>query len=211
MPLDAGSVRARLPRHELLWLETAGSTMTEAARLAAAGCPDGTVVGADEQTAGQGRHGRNWHSEKETGLYISIVLRPELPPEALLSLTLALGLATRQAILEATGVACGLKWPNDVLAGGKKCAGILAQGTRAAVIAGIGVNVNQENFPPELAGTATSLRLISGRFHSREDLLVQLLLSVSRFTALLREEGSEPVIRLYSVAARKGVDHAAGN
>ena len=211
MPLDAGSVRARLPRHELIWLESTGSTMTEAARLAASGCPDGTVVGADAQTGGQGRHGRSWHSEKDTGLYVSIVLRPELQPEALSALTLALGLATREAILDATGIACDLKWPNDVLAGGKKCAGILAQGTRAAVIAGIGVNVNQECLPAEIESTATSLRLVSGRPHSREDLLVQLLLSIGRFTTMLREEGSEPVIRLYSEVARKGKDHAAGS
>jgi BirA family biotin operon repressor/biotin-[acetyl-CoA-carboxylase] ligase len=138
------------------------------------------------------------------------VLRPELPLEALTSLTLALGLAAREAILDATGISCDLKWPNDLLADGKKCAGILAQGTSAAVIAGVGINVNQEGFAGELAGTATSLRLVSGRPHSREDLLVRLLLSVDKFTALLREDGSERVIRLYSEAARKGVVHAAG-
>lgn len=211
MPLDAGSVRARLPHRELVWLDTTGSTMTEAARLAAAGCPEGTVVGADEQTAGQGRHGRSWHSEKDAGLYISVVLRPELPPAALTSLTLALGLATREAILDATGISCDLKWPNDLLAGGKKCAGILAQGTPAAVIAGVGINVNQDSFPGELASTATSLRLVSGRPHSREDLLVRLLLSIDRFAEVLQKEGNERIFRLYSEAARKGVVHASGS
>ncbi|MFB3777216.1 MAG: biotin--[acetyl-CoA-carboxylase] ligase [Bryobacteraceae bacterium] len=211
MPLDAGSVRARLPHREVVWLDTVGSTMTEAARLAAAGCPHGTVVGADEQTAGQGRHGRSWYSEKDAGLYVSVVLRPELPADSLTSLTLALGLATREAILNSSGILCDLKWPNDLLANGKKCAGILAQGTPAAVIAGVGINVNQEGFPGELAETAASLRLVSGRPHSREDLLVRLLLSVDKFAALLQEEGSERVIRLYSEAARKGVVHAAGS
>ncbi|HSW50143.1 MAG TPA: hypothetical protein VLH09_08210, partial [Bryobacteraceae bacterium] len=145
------------------------------------------------------------------GLYVSVVLRPQLAQEVLSSLTLALGLATREAILDATGVSCDLKWPNDLLADAKKCAGILAQGTPAAVIAGVGINVNQERFPGELAGTATSLRLVSGRPHSREDLLVRLLLSIDKFTALVREDGSERVIRLYSEAAKKGVVHAAGS
>jgi BirA family biotin operon repressor/biotin-[acetyl-CoA-carboxylase] ligase len=209
IPLDAHSVRARLPGREIVWLETTGSTMTEAARLAASDCPDGTIVGADEQTGGQGRQGRSWHSEKGTGLYVSIVLRPELPPERLPALTLALGLAVREAILEVAGVVCILKWPNDLLADGRKCGGILARATSAAVIAGIGINVNQETFPGDLADTATSLRLVTGLDHSREDLLVRLVLSVTRFTALLREEGSEAVIRLYSETARKVNDHAA--
>jgi BirA family transcriptional regulator, biotin operon repressor / biotin---[acetyl-CoA-carboxylase] ligase len=185
--------------------------MIEAARLASSGCPHMTVVGADEQTAGQGRQGRSWHSEKGSGLYVSIVLRPALPPEALSALTLALGLAAREAILEATGVCCDLKWPNDLLAGGRKCAGILTHATSSAVITGIGINVNHAGFPEELADTATSLRLVSGHGHSREQLLVRLVLSVARFTVLLREEGSEAVIRLYSETARKGHDHAAGS
>ncbi len=211
MPLDAGSVRARLPGREIVWLETTGSTMAEAARLAASGCPNGTIVGAEEQTSGQGRHGRSWYSEKGSGLYVSIVLRPELPPEALSALTLALGLAAREAILEATGIACDLKWPNDLVADGRKCAGILTHATGSAAITGIGINVNQERFPAELMNTATSLRLVSGHEHSREELLVQLVLSVDRFTSLLRKEGSGLIIRLYSEAAKKGHDHAAGS
>ena len=180
MPFDAELVRARVPDRHLVWLDSTESTMTVAARLAAEGCAPGTVVVAEEQTAGQGRHGRRWHSEKGAGLYVSIVLGRGLPPDSLQSLTLALGLATREAILLATGVSCELKWPNDLLVGGRKCAGILVQRTAAAVIAGIGVNVNQTAFPPELEGSASSLRLVTGEVHSREGLLVRLLESVDK-------------------------------
>ena len=91
--IDIGRVRSQLPGHEIYWRPTLGSTMTEASRLAAAGCESGTVVGADEQTAGQGRYGRVWRSEPDAGLYVSIVLRNPFPADALPVVTLALGLA----------------------------------------------------------------------------------------------------------------------
>ena len=209
MALDVVFVREQLPEREVVWLETTASTLLDAARMAAAGCPGGTAVVAEEQTAGQGRHGRSWHSEKSSGLYLSVVLRPELPAGSILSITLALGLAAQDAIDQATGVACELKWPNDLLAGGRKCAGILTQRRGAAVIAGIGINVNQETFPEELQGVATSLRMVSGRVQSREDLLVRVLLSVDRYMKLLQAKGSRWIIGQYSLASRKGKDHAA--
>jgi BirA family biotin operon repressor/biotin-[acetyl-CoA-carboxylase] ligase len=203
MPLDAGSIRVRLPGREIVWLDTTASTMTEAARLAAAGCRPGAAVVAEEQTAGQGRHGRSWHSERETGLYVSIVLRPRLEPDSLPVLTLALGLAVQEAIASATDISCNLRWPNDVLAGGKKCAGVLCQTADSAVIAGIGINVNQMAFPPELSALATSLRMVSGRPHSREDLLVELALSVDNYSKLLVEQGADHVLRVYAERARR--------
>jgi BirA family biotin operon repressor/biotin-[acetyl-CoA-carboxylase] ligase len=202
MPLDAGLLRSRLPGRELVYLETTPSTMTEAARLAAAGRPAGAMVVAEQQTAAQGRQGRSWHSEAETGLYVSIVLRPGLGSGPLATLTLALGLAVQEAIAASTGVRCALKWPNDVLAGGKKCAGILCTAAGSAVIAGVGVNVNHDCFPPELADSATSLKMVSGRPHSREDLLVELASSVDRYCRLLVEQGPDRVMRLYTERAR---------
>ena len=202
MPLDAGLLRSRLLGRELVYLETTPSTMTEAARLAAAGSPAGAMVVAGQQTAGQGRQGRTWYSEAEAGLYVSIVLRPELAPGALPTLTLALGVALQEAIAASTGVRCALKWPNDVLAGGKKCAGILCTAAGAAVIAGFGVNVNHDAFPVELAGSATSLKMVSGRQQSREDLLVELASSVDRYCRLLAEQGPDRVVRLYTERAR---------
>jgi BirA family biotin operon repressor/biotin-[acetyl-CoA-carboxylase] ligase len=172
--------------------------MLEATRLAGAGCAHGAVVVADEQTAGQGRHGRHWHSEPNSGLYISIVLRPALAADSLPVLTLALGLAAADAIAEATGLTCDLRWPNDVMLEGRKVAGILVQLLDAAAIAGIGVNVNHSAFPPEIAAEATSLRIVSNRQYSREQLLVSLLGAVDRYCGVLAAEGKDRILAMFS-------------
>ncbi len=180
MKLDVAWVRSQLPDREIHWLDSIGSTMTEASRLAEAGCPSGTVVGAEEQTAGIGRHGRSWHSEAGTGLYQTIVLRPRFQAESFPALTLAMGLAAREAILAATGVECDLRWPNDLMIGHEKCGGILVNVEGAAAMAGIGINVNHDVIPVE---EATSLRLASGRVHAREPILVALLRRVDWWAA----------------------------
>jgi BirA family biotin operon repressor/biotin-[acetyl-CoA-carboxylase] ligase len=199
--INIGQVRSQLAGHKIYWHSTVGSTMTEASSLAAAGCESGTVVGADEQTAGHGRYGRGWHSEPGAGLYVSIVLRNPFPSDALPVVTLALGLAASEAILKAGDVSTDLRWPNDVLIQSKKCAGILAQLEGPAIIAGIGINVNHAAFPHELGAIATSLRMATGRVHSREQLLVELVLSVTNFCSLLEKEGREPVLEMFSRAS----------
>ena len=151
--------------------------MTVAVRLAREGCAHGTVVVADEQTAGIGRHGRSWHSERGTGLYVSIVLRF---PQTVPVMMLALGLAAREAISKTTALQPDLRWPNDVLIGGRKCAGMLAQLEGGALIAGIGINVAQREFPPELE--ATSL-LMEGAAVSREAVLTALVGAVDEYCA----------------------------
>jgi len=201
VPLDLTPLRRRFPGRTIVWFESAGSTMTEAARLAGEGCPSGTLVLAEEQTAGLGRLGRSWHSEKEAGLYASVVLRLPLAPDGLPVVALALGLAVQEAIQHCTGVICDLRWPNDVLVGGRKCAGILVQLQDGALIAGIGINVNHAAFPAELAGIATSLRMVSGGAHAREHLLVNLLEAVDVFTKILVEDGREQILNLYSRAS----------
>src|SRR5580700_7362233 len=118
MSFDLASVRPRLPDRHIDWFGSVSSTMTLAARLARDGCASGTVVGADGQVAGIGRHGHAWHSEAEAGLYVSVVLRLPIDRGALPVVMLALGLATREAIAEVTGIAADLRWPNDVLIDG---------------------------------------------------------------------------------------------
>src|SRR5579871_4674530 len=140
-------VQAELADHKIYWHPSIGSTMTEASRLAAAGCESGTVVGAEEQTAGQGRYGRVWHSEPGAGLYVSIILRNPFSQDSMPVVTLALGLAVSEAIQKACDVPCDLRWPNDVLVQSKKCAGILTQLEGQAIVAGIGINVNHPKFP----------------------------------------------------------------
>ncbi len=198
MSFDVIALRRRLPDRDIHWFATIGSTMHEASRLADLGCATGTVVVADQQTAGQGRQGHTWHSEQESGLYLSVVLRL---PNALPPVTLALGLATVAAVAETTDLVCDIRWPNDVLLQDKKCAGILVQLHNTAVIAGIGINVNQTSFPGDLAAIATSLRIATGRAQSRENLLINLLTSIDAYCKILVEEGTEPILQMFSHAS----------
>jgi BirA family biotin operon repressor/biotin-[acetyl-CoA-carboxylase] ligase len=195
----------RNPDRRIDWHEVVESTMIDASRLASAGAPSGTVVGAEQQTGGQGRHGRSWHSESGVGLYLSIILRRQYAPATLPVVTLALGLAVREAILKYADLVCDLRWPNDVLIQSKKCAGILTELDSSthpsAIIAGIGINVNHSSFPAELSGIATSLRLASGCIHSRERLLVALLGSVDTYCDLLEKEGRGPIIEAFTHAS----------
>jgi BirA family biotin operon repressor/biotin-[acetyl-CoA-carboxylase] ligase len=170
----------------------AGSTNTLALEAAAAGAPEGSVFLAEQQTAGRGRGSHQWHSEESTGIYCSVILRPPLPPSDVLVLSLAAGLAVQSAVLEIDSRALpDLKWPNDLLIAGKKFCGILtemsAEATRVRhIVVGIGINVNQASFPPELQQTATSLRLSGGTEWSRVELCAALLKSLDReYRALL--------------------------
>jgi BirA family transcriptional regulator, biotin operon repressor / biotin---[acetyl-CoA-carboxylase] ligase len=201
MPFDIECVRSRLPERRIDWHDSATSTMAEASLLAAQGCESGTAVGAEEQTAGQGRYGRSWHSAPGLGLYVSVVLRHRFASTRLPLVTLALGLSAAEAILKVTDLACDLRWPNDLLIHSKKCGGILTQLEGSSIIAGIGINVNHEVFPKELSGFATSLRIASGRAHSRERLLVELLACVDSFCTLLENEGPEPILRMFTCAS----------
>jgi BirA family transcriptional regulator, biotin operon repressor / biotin---[acetyl-CoA-carboxylase] ligase len=161
-----------------------GSTNTAAMAAAAEGAPEGSVFLAEEQTGGRGRGDNSWQSQRSTGIYCSVILRPALPPSEILVLSLAAGLAVRAAIDQVDSrVIADLKWPNDVLIGGKKVCGILtemnAEATRVRyIVVGIGLNVNQPTFPQELA--ATSLRLVTGSEWSRVELVAALLKSLDR-------------------------------
>src|SRR5262249_59077834 len=124
-----------------------------------AGEPEGAVVLAEEQTAGRGRAGRSWHSERGAGLYVTLLLRPKLAPAQAPLLTMLAGLSAHTAVLAETGLSAELKWPNDLLLNGKKVGGMLTEmhaepSAVRFVIIGIGVNVNQAKFPAELASTA---------------------------------------------------------
>lgn len=189
--LDLVRIRAEFPGRSIQHYRKVPSTMDVAAELAI-----GSVVLADEQTAGQGRHGHSWHSEAGAGVYCSMVM--ETAPV----LTLALGLATQHAIQEAAGIACDLRWPNDVMLGGRKVAGILVQLVEGKAIAGIGINVNHASFPAELAGEATSLRLHAGRALDGSAILIALLNAVGNFAS----EDQEAILRLFTHAS----SYAAG-
>jgi BirA family biotin operon repressor/biotin-[acetyl-CoA-carboxylase] ligase len=156
------------------------STSTLLLGAAAEGAPEGTVYVADEQTAGRGRGGHDWHSVAGDGLYVSVLIRPPLPLREALWISLATGLAAQRALHEAAALEIDIRWPNDLLLNGKKCGGILVETSvdgpnlRFAVI-GIGININHSQLPPDLAKIATSLRIESGHMNSRERILIALL------------------------------------
>jgi BirA family biotin operon repressor/biotin-[acetyl-CoA-carboxylase] ligase len=146
--------------------DTVASTMDEAAALAEAGEPEGTAVVAEEQTAGRGRADREWHSPRGAGILCSVVLRPLVDPRRLGALPLLAGVAVAESIEATAGLACQLKWPNDVWIDGRKVAGILttARSGHAGleyVVVGVGINVNIR--PEELPPGATSLMATTGR------------------------------------------------
>ena len=201
MPIDLGYLRERLPGRRIEWHASIGSTMTEASHLSASGCAHGTVIGADEQSAGVGRYGRHWHSEPDSGIYMSVVLRLPFSTENLPLVTLALGLAVAESIEKTTAIACDLRWPNDILIDGKKCCGILTQLDAPAVIAGIGINVNHPSFPPDLQSLATSLRIASGRTHAREPLIAELLPAIDTYCGILETEGRDPILSMFTRAS----------
>jgi BirA family transcriptional regulator, biotin operon repressor / biotin---[acetyl-CoA-carboxylase] ligase len=205
--LDVERIRRLCPHIQLYYFETTTSTMTEAARLAASGASHGTIVVAEEQTAGVGRLGRSWQSHAELGIYCSILLRLAVEPGTLPVINLLLGLATAEAIQKSTHVACDLRWPNDVLINERKVAGILAQLVENCVVAGIGINVNQTSFPSDLRTPATSLRIENGgTLQSREDILIKLLESVDAFSSMLMAEGSECIVRAFTSASSYALD-----
>jgi BirA family biotin operon repressor/biotin-[acetyl-CoA-carboxylase] ligase len=158
----------------------AGSTNAIAFDLGRAGEPHGAIVLAEEQSAGRGRAGRVWHSEKTSGIYVTVLLRPAISPLVAPLITMLAGLAVRDAVLAETDLAPDLRWPNDLLMAGKKFCGILtemdAEPDRVHfVIVGIGVDVNHAQMPKELAGRATSLHMVTGKTYSRLQILVRLL------------------------------------
>src|SRR5690349_4691798 len=137
------------------------STNRVAMELGYAGEPEGAVILAEEQSAGRGRAGRTWHSERAAGIYATLLLRPKISPVQAPLLTMMAGLSAHGAIQAQTGLQLDLKWPNDLVLSGKKLGGILTEmyadtSLVRFVIVGIGINVNQEKFPAELAGIATS-------------------------------------------------------
>jgi BirA family biotin operon repressor/biotin-[acetyl-CoA-carboxylase] ligase len=171
------------------WFATIDSTNRWLLDEARAGAPAGLVAVADHQGAGRGRRGRSWDAAPGSSLLTSILFRPELAPEELHLVTVTTALALADALEATAGVAAGLKWPNDLVVGDRKLAGLLAEaevvgGHARAVVVGAGVNLGQSSFPGELAATATSCRLETGTIPEREAVLDAML---ERLDALLGE------------------------
>ncbi|WP_295743091.1 biotin--[acetyl-CoA-carboxylase] ligase [uncultured Oscillibacter sp.] len=182
------------------------STNIRAKQLALEGAPDGTVVTADCQSAGRGRMDRSFQSPKGKGVYLTVLLRPHLPPERLLPVTAMAGVAVCDAVEELCGVRPGLKWPNDPVLGGKKLCGILTElslegetGRVQYLVLGIGVNVLHvaEDFSPEVAEMATSLSLALGHPVSRPALAAAEIRALDRLYASLLAGDLTPYLAAY--------------
>jgi len=181
------------------------STNTDALAAARSAAPHGSAYFADEQLAGRGRGDRAWHSAAGEGLYVSVLLRPQIPAVRLPLLPLAAGLAAADAIRVVAGLAAGLivdlRWPNDLLIGPRKTGGILVEaktsgGSVDYAVVGVGINVHQRGFDSGLATPATSLDLEAGRRIDRQDLLVSLLKSLERETRALLDPATGKTIPL---------------
>lgn len=202
MSLDVETIANCRPENQVHYFTSIDSTMRKASGLATSGAPHGTVVLADEQTAGIGRLGRSWISEPGLGIYCSVLLRLKLAPANLPVASLVVGLATAEAIQKATQLACDLRWPNDVLIQEKKVAGILTHLVDGCIIGGIGINVNHPALPVGLRTPATSLRIESqGRRQSREQILIKLLESLDAFCEMLQAHGTNVIIRAFTSAS----------
>lgn len=181
----ASRLRTKWAGKNLIFLESTGSTNIDAKGFAEEGAPHGTTVVADRQTAGRGRRGRSWESPAGASIYFTIVIRPGFAPDKASMITLVMALSVAEAIHELTGLATGIKWPNDIVVNGKKVVGILTEMSMTPemnemqfLVAGVGVNVNQNGpaeFPEELRETASSLRTESGRLIDRAALLERIL------------------------------------
>jgi len=178
---------------KVLRFESLPSTNTELARLASEGAAEGVSIVADEQTAGRGRLQRAWSSPRGAGLYFSILLRPTIPQNYWPLITFMAALAVGDALREACGLETDIKWPNDILSGERKICGILAEAidtpSGRAVILGIGINLTENAFPPELANVATSVSEATGSAPDREQILAALLTALSRWYSQLNEPG----------------------
>lgn len=181
-----------------------GSTQDIAKRLAEEGAPEGTLVIAERQTSGRGRMGRRWLSPKGKGLWMSLVLRPDVPILYTPQLTLLTAAALCRSLRRQTGLDIGIKWPNDLLVDGRKISGILLESSAEAerlrhVVAGIGISVNLEpdDYPPELGAKAVSLRMAAGRPFDRTETAALFLESFEELYNLYREEGFGPIRLLW--------------
>lgn len=170
---------------DVCFLPQVDSTNNEIRKMAENGAPDGTVVIADMQTAGKGRRGSVFQSPRGCGIWMSLLLRPDIEPFAASMLTLVMGMAVRRAIAVLTSLNPKIKWPNDIVIDGKKLCGILTEMSMEMdrinyIVIGVGVNVQNEAFPDQLKDKAVSVRMAGGNV-SRSELAAQILLEFEQY------------------------------
>ena len=175
-------LKTRWAGRTLVFLDEIDSTNNEAKRQAELGAPHGTLVIAELQNSGKGRRGRSWESPKGSGIWMSLLLRPEFEPRHASMLTLVAAMAVDEAIRTVTGIDTGIKWPNDIVTDGRKLCGILTEMSTDVdsiqhVVVGIGINANTAEFPEEISATATSLKIACGSEVNRAALVAEVMLA----------------------------------
>lgn len=207
--LDVKEIAIRLQTlslgRSIHYYDEVDSTQIVARNLTARGAEEGTLVIAEQQTAGRGRLGRKWHSPKGKGLWMSLVLKPRIPLHFTPQLTLLIAVALCRALRVVTALPIGIKWPNDLLIEGKKISGILLESSAEDenvqyVVAGVGISVNltPEDYPDdELRAKATSLAIETGSKLNRTEVLCQFLKELETLYALYHEQGFGPIKLLW--------------
>lgn len=180
---------------KIVYYESTDSTNLRARRLAEEGAPHGTLVVADSQNAGRGRRGRMWVSPHGTGIFMSLILRPDILPSSASMLTLVAALAVYDGIKETTGLETVIKWPNDIVADGKKLCGILTEMSAELegihyVVTGMGINTNMTEFPEEVQDVATSLRILTGSRVRRSSLIASVMRAYEKYYTVFTGSGS---------------------
>lgn len=189
---------------EIFYYDVIDSTNTRAKQLAEEGHGTGTLVVADRQDAGRGRRGRSWEGPAGSGIYMTLVLKPEINPNNASMLTLVAALAVSGAITTCTGAKAGIKWPNDIVMDGKKVCGILTEMSAQFdyvnhIVVGIGINVHNESFPKEIEDVATSIYLQSGEHINRARLIEEILEQFERYyTIYLKTEDLSGLVNEYN-------------
>ena len=189
---------------EVLYFDTIVSTNTKAQELAEKGYPSGTLVVADKQESGKGRRGRSWVSPSGTGIFMTLMIKPDINPNNASMLTLVAALAVAKAITSVTGEEAMIKWPNDIVVNGKKVCGILTEMNAQFdyinhIVVGIGINVHNESFPEEISQMASSLMIEAGgkRFHRAQIIADTMSYFEQYYDTFLKTQDLSALVREY--------------
>lgn len=189
---------------EVLYFDTIDSTNTKAQELAEKGYPSGTLVVADKQESGKGRRGRSWVSPSGTGIFMTLMIKPDINPNNASMLTLVAALAVAKAITSVTGEDAMIKWPNDIVVNGKKVCGILTEMNAQFdyinhIVVGIGINVHNESFPEEISQMASSLMIEAGgkRFHRAQIIAETMSYFEQYYDTFLKTQDLSALVREY--------------
>lgn len=189
---------------EVLYFDTIDSTNTKAQELAEKGYPSGTLVVADKQESGKGRRGRSWVSPSGTGIFMTLMIKPDINPNNASMLTLVAALAVAKAITSVTGEEALIKWPNDIVVNGKKVCGILTEMNAQFdyinhIVVGIGINVHNESFPEEISQMASSLMIEAGgkRFHRAQIIAETMAYFEQHYDTFLKTQDLSALVREY--------------